>query len=91
MEPDAKTPTTHTGLPAEGKVDPATNPSPGVGGAGTPAEAGLLVGAEREKQGAAEPIADPLQAAQEIEREEKERGEINPAEVIPEPGDVLPS
>jgi len=56
-------------------------------GAGTPAEVGIRVGAELDKQDP-EPIADPLRAAEEIEREEKKRGEVKPINVIAEPGDV---
>ncbi|MFL4993651.1 MAG: hypothetical protein ACJ8DV_20530 [Microvirga sp.] len=63
---------------------------PALGAAGTAAEVGILrsVGGEREKDAGPEPIADPLQAAAEIEREEEERGEVKPVNVIPEPGDV---
>ena len=63
--------------------------APGVGAAGTAAEAGVLLGAEREKEAAPEPITDPLQAAADIEREEEERGEVKPVDFIPEPGDVV--
>jgi hypothetical protein len=61
---------------------------PELGAAGTAAEAGILRGAEREKDAVPEPIADPLQAAAEIEREEAERGEVKPLTIVPEPGDV---
>ena len=61
---------------------------PELGAAGTAAEAGILRGAEREKDAGPEPIADPLQAAAEIEREEEERGEVKPLTIVPEPGDV---
>ena len=60
---------------------------PGLGAAGTAAEVGILRGAEGDKAGP-EPIADPLEAAAEIEREEEERGEVKPLNIIPEPGDV---
>jgi len=63
------------------------NPSE-LGAAGTAAEVGILRGAEGEENAGPEPIADPLQAAAEIEREEEERGEVKPVNVIPEPGDV---
>ena len=61
---------------------------PELGAAGTAAEVGILRGAEREENAIPAPIADPLQAAAEIEREEEERGEVKPVNVIPEPGDV---
>src|SRR3954468_12723347 len=61
----------------------------GVGAARMPAEAGILKGAE-ETQADPEPIADPLQAAAEIDREEAKRGEVRPVAVTPEPGDVPP-
>lgn len=53
---------------------------------------GILKGAETESEAKPEPIADPLQAAAEIEREEEQQGEVKPLNVTPEPGDVaLPS
>ena len=61
---------------------------PGLGAAGTAAEVGILSGAEGEKEAGPEPIADPLEAAAEIEREEEERGEVKPLNIVPEPGDV---
>jgi hypothetical protein len=61
---------------------------PELGAAGTAAEVGILSGADGEKEPAPEPIADPLQAAAEIEREEEERGEVKPLGIVPEPGDV---
>ena len=61
---------------------------PELGAAGTAAEAGILKGVEGETEAGPEPIADPLQAAAEIEREEEERGEVKTVNVIPEPGDV---
>ena len=61
---------------------------PELGAAGTAAEVGIRRGAEREKDAGPEPIADPLQAAAEIEREEEERGEVKPLTIVPEPGDV---
>jgi len=64
--------------------------TPSIGAAGTPAEAGIIKGAEGEKEGDPEPIADPLQAAAEINREEEKRGEVRPVDVVPESGDVLP-
>jgi len=71
------------------ELDPDANQiTPGVGAAGTPAEVGMRVGAELDKPTDPEPIADPLEAAAEIEREEEERGEAKPVNVIPEPGDV---
>jgi len=70
-------------------LDSLTNViTPAVGAAGTAAGVGMLVGAELDKQTDPEPIADPLQAAAEIEREEEQRGEVKPVKVIPEPGDV---
>ena len=51
---------------------------PELGAAGTAAEVGILRGAEGEENASPEPIADPLQAAAEIEREEEERGEVKP-------------
>ena len=69
--------------------DPDANQiTPGVGAAGTPAEAGILASADGQKEAEPPPIADPLEAAAEIEREEEERGEVKPINVIPEPGDV---
>ena len=68
---------------------PANAITPGVGAAGTPAEAGILQGADETESDPA-PIADPLQAAAEIDREEEERGEVRPVGVAPEPGDVTP-
>jgi hypothetical protein len=62
--------------------------TPWLGAAGTAAEVGILSGADGEENAGPEPIADPLQAAAEIEREEEERGEVKPVNVIPEPGDV---
>ena len=51
------------------EFDPDANQiTPGVGAAGTPAEVGTRVGAELDKQTDPETIADPLQAAAEIER-----------------------
>jgi len=64
---------------------------PGLGAAGTAAEVGILRGAEGEKEAGPEPIADPLEAAAEIEREEEERGEVKPLNIVPEPGDVAVS
>jgi hypothetical protein len=64
--------------------------TPGVGAAGTPAQAGILQGSD-ETEADPVPIADPLQAAAEIDREEEERGEVRPVGVTPEPGDVTPS
>ena len=64
---------------------------PGLGAAGAAAEVGILRGAEGEKEAGPEPIADPLEAAAEIEREEEERGEVKPLSVVPEPGDVTVS
>jgi hypothetical protein len=61
---------------------------PALGAAGTAAEVGILRSVGGEKDAGPEPIADPLQAAAEIEREEEERGEVKPVNVIPEPGDV---
>ena len=61
---------------------------PELGAAGTAAEVGILRGAEREENAIPAPIADPLQAAAEIEREEEERGEVKPLTIVPEPGDV---
>ena len=74
-------------------LDAPTNViAPGLGAADTPAEAGVLAGAEGETKAEPEPIADPLEAAAEIEREEEQRGEVKPVSVTPEPGDVaLPS
>jgi hypothetical protein len=69
-------------------LDAPTNViAPGVGAADTPAEAGVLAGAEG-GEAKPEPIADPLEAAAEIEREEEQRGEVKPVNVTPEPGDV---
>jgi hypothetical protein len=68
---------------------PANAITPGVGAAGTPAEAGILRGAD-ETEADPVPIADPLRAAAEIDREEEERGEVRPVGVTPEPGDVTP-
>ena len=66
--------------------------APGLGAADTAAEVGILKGAETESEAKPEPIADPLQAAAEIEREEEQQGEVKPLNVTPEPGDVaLPS
>ncbi len=62
--------------------------TPGVGAAGTPAEVGILASANGEKEAEPPPIADPLEAAAQIEREEEERGEVKPINVVPEPGDV---
>jgi hypothetical protein len=61
---------------------------PELGAAGTAAEAGIVRGAESDGNAGPEPIADPLQAAAEIEREEAERGEVKPLTIVPEPGDV---
>ena len=61
---------------------------PALGTAGTAAEVGILRSAEGEKDAGPEPIADPLEAAAEIEREEEERGEVKPLHIVPEPGDV---
>ena len=74
-------------------LDAPTNViAPGLGAADTAAEAGVLKGAEGENEAKPEPIADPLEAAAEIEREEEQRGEVKPLNVTPEPGDVaLPS
>ena len=70
-------------------LDEPTNViAPGLGAADTPAEAGVFAGAEAENEAKPEPIADPLEAAAEIEREEEERGEVKPVNVTPEPGDV---
>ena len=68
---------------------PANAITPGVGAAGTPAQAGILQGADGPE---ADPVpnADPLRAAAEIDREEEERGEVRPVGVTPEPGDVTP-
>lgn len=63
--------------------------TPGVGAAGTAAEAGIRLGAEGAKEAAPEPITDPLRAVAEVEREEEERGEVKPVDFIPEPGDVV--
>ena len=58
-------------------LDAPTNViAPGLGAADTPAEAGVLAGAEGETKAEPEPIADPLEAAAEIEREEEQRGEV---------------
>ena len=66
--------------------------APGLGAADTPAAVGILKGAEGESEAKPQPIADPLEAAAEIEREEEQRGEVKPLNVTPEPGDVaLPS
>ena len=62
--------------------------TPELGAAGTAAEVGILSGADGEENAGPEPIADPLQAAAEIEREEEERGEVKPLTIVPEPGDV---
>ena len=62
--------------------------TPGVGAAGTPAEIGILTGVERENEGQFEPIADPLEAVEQIEQEEEERGEARPVNISPEPGDI---
>ena len=62
--------------------------TPGVGAAGTPAAIGIFAGGEREKDEQPEPIADPLEAAEQIEREEEERGEARPVNISPEPGDI---
>jgi hypothetical protein len=62
--------------------------NPELGATGTAAEVGILGGAEGEKEAGPEPIADPLQAAAEIEREEEERGEVKPISIVPEAGDV---
>ena len=62
--------------------------TPWLGAAGTAAEVGILSGADGEENAGPEPIADPLQAAAEIEREEEERGEVKPLTIVPEPGDV---
>ena len=59
-----------------------------LGASGTTAEVGTLSGAEGEENAGPEPIADPLQAAAEIEHEEEERGEVKPLGLVPEPGDV---
>jgi hypothetical protein len=61
---------------------------PALGAAGTAAEVGILRSVGGEKDAGPEPIADPLQAAAEIEREEEERGEVKPLGIVPEPGDV---
>jgi len=74
-------------------LDAPTNViAPGVGAADTPAEVGVLAGAEAGNIAKPDPIADPLEAAAEIEREEEQRGEVKPVNITPEPGDVaLPS
>ena len=80
----------HADLPLDrDQSAPANAITPGVGAAGTPGEAGILQGADETKEDPA-PIADSLQAAAEIDREEKERGEVRPVGVTPEPGDVTP-
>lgn len=56
---------------------------------GHAAEAGILQGAD-ETEADPVPIADPLRAAGEIDREEEERGEVRPVGLTPEPGDVTP-
>ena len=61
--------------------------TPGVGAAGTPGAIGILAGAERENA-QPKPIADPLEAAEQIEREEEKRGEARPVNISPEPGDI---
>ena len=58
--------------------DQPAPPHPGtthVGAAGAPAEAGILRGAD-ETEADPVPIADPLRAAAEIDREEEERGRV---------------
>jgi len=66
--------------------------APGLGAADTAAEVGVLKGVEAENEAKPEPIADPLEAAAAIAREEEKRGEVKPVNVTPEPGDVaLPS
>ena len=80
----------HADLPLDrDQSAPANAITPGVGAAGTPAEASILQGAD-ETEADPVPIADPLRATAEIDREEEERGEVRPVGVTPEPGDVTP-
>src|SRR4051794_6371568 len=44
-------------------------------------QVGRLIGAEGKEEADPEPIADPLRAAEEIEREEEKRGEVKPVDV----------
>ena len=52
-------------------------------------QVGRLIGAEGKEEADPEPIADPLRAAEEIEREEEKRGEVKPVDVVPEADDVV--
>ena len=80
----------HADLPLDRDQSAAANAiTPGVRAAGTPAEAGILQGAD-ETEADPVPIADPLRAAAEVDREEEERGEVRPVGLTPEPGDVTP-
>jgi len=52
-------------------------------------QVGHLISAEGEKEADPERIAGPLQAAEEIEREEEKRGEVEAVKVAPEADDVV--
>ena len=52
-------------------------------------QVGRLIGAEGKEEADPEPIADPLRAAEEIEREEEKRGEVEAVNVAPEADDVV--